>query len=54
MTIWDSSTVEALGWALLHFAWQGALAGVLFAALDRGLRGSSPRIRYARPPPLSP
>jgi beta-lactamase regulating signal transducer with metallopeptidase domain len=47
MTTVDSSAVEALGWALVHFAWQGALAGVLFAVLDLGLRGSSPRLRYA-------
>ena len=47
MTTVDSSAVEALGWALVHFAWQGALAGALFAVLDLGLRGSSPRLRYA-------
>ena len=29
------------------FAWQGALAGALFAALDLALRGASPRLRYA-------
>ena len=47
MTTVDSSAVEALGWALVHFAWQGALAGAVFAVLDLGLRGSSPRLRYA-------
>ena len=47
MTTVDFSTVEALGWALVHFAWQGALGGALFAALDLGLRGSPPRLRYA-------
>ena len=47
MTTMDSSTVEALGWALVHFVWQGALAGGLFALLDLALRGGSPRLRYA-------
>jgi beta-lactamase regulating signal transducer with metallopeptidase domain len=46
MTMTDSATVEALGWALVHFAWQGALAAGLFALLDLALRGSSPRLRY--------
>jgi beta-lactamase regulating signal transducer with metallopeptidase domain len=46
MTMVDSSTVEALGWALVHFVWQGALAGGLFAVLDLALRGGSPRLRY--------
>jgi beta-lactamase regulating signal transducer with metallopeptidase domain len=47
MTTLDTAAVERLGWALVHFAWQGALAGAVFAALHLGLRGASARARYA-------
>lgn len=33
--------------ALLHFLWQGCLIGVIAAALSRGLRRRSARLRYA-------
>ncbi len=39
--------VPALGWALLHFVWQGLLVGMAAGLLLTGLRGSSPRWRYA-------
>jgi beta-lactamase regulating signal transducer with metallopeptidase domain len=38
---------HALGWALLHFLWQGTLAGLLFAACNAALRDASARLRYA-------
>ena len=39
--------VPALGWALLHFVWQGLLVGAVAGVLLRILRGASPRWRYA-------
>lgn len=39
-------TVDALGWTLLHFLWQGALAAVWLAVLDRALRHATPQVRY--------
>jgi beta-lactamase regulating signal transducer with metallopeptidase domain len=38
---------RALGWALLHFLWQGMLAALLLAGCNRALRDSSARARYA-------
>jgi beta-lactamase regulating signal transducer with metallopeptidase domain/peptidoglycan/xylan/chitin deacetylase (PgdA/CDA1 family) len=38
---------QALGWTLLHFIWQGALVGILFASLNVLLKGCSSNIRYA-------
>ncbi|MEZ5303593.1 MAG: hypothetical protein R3F11_23565 [Verrucomicrobiales bacterium] len=40
------SSVEALGWALLHFLWQGAAIAALLAAALRLLRRRSPQLRY--------
>jgi len=37
---------RALGWALLHFLWQGSLAALLLAGCNLALRDSSARIRY--------
>lgn len=39
--------VPALGWALLHFVWQGLIVGAAAALLLRLLRRASPRHRYA-------
>ncbi len=39
--------VPALGWALLHFVWQGLLIGGLAAAALAALRGADARLRYA-------
>lgn len=39
--------VPALGWALLHFVWQGLIVGAVAALLLRLLRRASPRRRYA-------
>ena len=38
--------VEAVGWALLQFVWQGALIGVLTAAALWILRRSAADVRY--------
>ncbi|HJR58792.1 MAG TPA: M56 family metallopeptidase, partial [Vicinamibacterales bacterium] len=38
--------VQAIGWALLHFVWQGALVGVLAALALRALRHSGADARY--------
>ena len=37
---------QAVGWALLHFVWQGALVGVLTAVALALLRRSAPDVRY--------
>lgn len=42
----DHPAVRALGWALLHFVWQGAAIGGLAAVAMYCLRGRSPRARY--------
>lgn len=39
--------VPALGWALVHFLWQGALIGALAAMALHTLRGARPQTRYA-------
>ena len=47
MTTLDSTAVEALGWALVHFAWQGVLAAAVFALLNAAAHGAGARVRYA-------
>src|SRR6478736_1696736 len=42
-----SAFVEPLGWALLHFLWQGAALALLLAGFLRFTRRSAPQIRYA-------
>lgn len=39
--------VQNLGWALLHFVWQGALIGCVTALLLALLRNARPQTRYA-------
>ncbi len=41
------TAVQALGWMLLHFLWQGAAVALVVAALLRLTRRSSPPLRYA-------
>lgn len=41
------AAVAAIGWALLHFVWQGALIGCVTALALTALRNASPRRRYA-------
>ena len=38
--------VHHLGWTLIHFLWQGALVGFIYAVLRASLRQASPRLRY--------
>jgi len=38
---------QTLGWALLHFLWQGALAALALAGCNLTLRNSPARVRYA-------
>ena len=42
-----TSTVELLGWTLVHFVWQGALVAAVLVGALRLLRTHSPRVRYA-------
>ncbi|MBM3773404.1 MAG: hypothetical protein FJW27_19365 [Acidimicrobiia bacterium] len=39
--------MRVLGWALIHFLWQGAAIGALQAAILAVVPRSTPRIRYA-------
>src|SRR5688572_8111119 len=45
-TLIDTPLVEAIGWALLHFVWQGALVGAVTALTLRLLRRSPADVRY--------
>jgi beta-lactamase regulating signal transducer with metallopeptidase domain len=45
-TLRSLPAVEALGWALLHFVWQGAAIAVLVAAVLWLMRGRSANARY--------
>ena len=40
------SAMSALGWAVVHFLWQGALIGILSAIALACLRGRSAPVRY--------
>ncbi len=41
-----SEWAHVVGWALVHFLWQGALIALLFAAANRAARRSAPAVRY--------
>ncbi len=43
----DANLVHALGWAVLHFLWQGLLIGLGAAALLRGFSQRTAQARYA-------
>ena len=43
---WTQSLVQALGWALVHFVWQGALIALLLACALRLMRNHSAHARY--------
>src|SRR5262245_11169862 len=45
--ILGNPTMEAVGWTLLHFLWQGAAAALLLAATIPLLRRASSHLRYA-------
>lgn len=40
------SLINVIGWALIHFIWQGALIGVVTALLMWALRNARPQTRY--------
>src|SRR5262245_60377806 len=42
-----TAIVEALGWMLVHFLWQGAIVGVVLWCALKAARKSSPQVRYA-------
>ena len=42
-----AALVPAIGWALLHFIWQGLLIGWAVALAMHALRGARPQTRYA-------
>jgi beta-lactamase regulating signal transducer with metallopeptidase domain len=42
----EQPLAEAVGWALLHFLWQGALVGAVVGALLAVMRGCSAQSRY--------
>ncbi|HVF55555.1 MAG TPA: penicillin-binding transpeptidase domain-containing protein [Pyrinomonadaceae bacterium] len=44
--IWTQPFLRALGWALLHFLWQGAGVGLLLAGVLAFTRGRSSHVRY--------
>jgi beta-lactamase regulating signal transducer with metallopeptidase domain len=41
-----SAAAHVVGWALVHFVWQGALIALAFAGVNRAARRSAPSIRY--------
>lgn len=43
----DRATVEAAGWTLVHFLWQGALVAAALALADALLSRARPQLRYA-------
>src|SRR5262245_30832649 len=42
----DRASIDALGWTLLHFVWQGVLIAMVFAGVDRLLSRGSASLRY--------
>ncbi|HEV7891681.1 MAG TPA: M56 family metallopeptidase [Pyrinomonadaceae bacterium] len=43
----NSALLEALGWALVHFVWQGALVAAVYACVDAQAARASADARYA-------
>src|SRR5712692_521912 len=39
--------LQALGWTLIHFVWEGALVAILYASVSVLLRRSTANVRYA-------
>jgi beta-lactamase regulating signal transducer with metallopeptidase domain len=46
-TLLTEPPFQALGWALVHFLWQGVLVALLLGGCKRLLRRSTARVRYA-------
>ncbi len=47
LSLAQSEIVAAIGWTLLHSLWQGALVGIVFAALRGLIPVANSRVRYA-------
>src|SRR5262245_50703310 len=45
-TLFDNPLVVRLGWTLLHFVWQGAVVGAVFATANGLARKASAQLRY--------
>ncbi len=43
----DMPLVQSIGWALIHFVWQGTVIGIASALALRALAGARPTVRYA-------
>ena len=43
----DTPLVQSIGWALIHFVWQGTVIGIATALALRALAGARPTMRYA-------
>ena len=41
-----SAVLSTLGWTLIHFLWQGAAVGMIYALMRRLLRNKAPTTRY--------
>ncbi len=46
-SIADLAWMQALGWALVHFLWQGAIIGIVFAVVRRFVAPEQSSLRYA-------
>ncbi len=46
-TLLAQPVFQAIGWALMHFIWQGALVALLYASLRVMLRRRTAQVRYA-------
>ena len=46
MSVEPALWISSLGWALLHFLWQGLLIGMASAVLLTALRNARPQARY--------
>ncbi|HEY0406290.1 MAG TPA: M56 family metallopeptidase [Pyrinomonadaceae bacterium] len=46
-TLLNQPFMQALGWALIHFIWQGALVAMLYAGLGAFFRQHAASVRYA-------
>lgn len=45
-TLFNSPLTHRLGWTLMHFLWQGAMVGAVYAVLKYLLSWKSPAVRY--------
>lgn len=45
--VFDRPVIEALGWTLIHFLWQGAAVGLIVLIAKSLIKASSAKLRYA-------